>query len=138
MRIGTKGYYTLNLIKNKGDVWAILFPISKLVKYFIHLPENNNQRFSIAIDPSFLLSPNNSSLDNKDNIAQILLPKANIYVVKGRYNQIVILQLRDKEKFILSILLDSNIVLKYPNLVKDWYYINFIHLSSTLTLTIAQ
>ena len=42
MRIETGGYYTLSLIKNEGDIWAILFPLLKLVKYSIYLLENNN------------------------------------------------------------------------------------------------
>jgi len=91
MRIGTKGYYTLSLIENGGNVWAILFPLLKLVIYSVHLPENNNWRFSLATGSSFLPLPSNSSLDNKDDIIQILSPKANIYGIKGRYNRIVIL-----------------------------------------------
>ena len=116
------GDYALSLIKDKGNVRAILFPLLTLVKYSICLLENNNWQFSPAIDPS------NSSLNNKDNIVQILSPKANIYGIKGRYNQIVILQLQDKEKFTFGILLDSNIVLKHPNpVVKDQCYLNFVH-----------
>ena len=128
MRIGTRGYYTLSLIKNGGNVQAILFPLSKSAIYSVYLLENNNQRFSLATDPSFLLLPSNSSLDNKDNIIQILLPKANIYGIKGRYNRIIILQSQEKEKFTFSILLKSNIVLKHSNLVVEGQYqINIIH-----------
>ena len=128
MRIGTGGYYTLSLIKNRGNVQTILFPLLKLAIYSVHLLENNNWRFSLATDPSFLLLPSNSSLDNKDGITQILLPEANIYSIKGRYNRIIILQLREKEKFTFGILLKSNIVLKYSNLVVEGQYqINIVY-----------
>jgi len=128
MRTGTGGYYASSSIENEGDVRAILFPVSKSAKYSVHLPENNNQRFSTATDPSFLPSPSNSSSDDKDDIAQISSPEANIHVVKGRYDRIVILQSRDKEKFTLGTSPDSDMVLKHPDSVKDWCYINFVHL----------
>ena len=129
MRTGTKGYYTSSLNKNNIDIQAIFFPLSESVNYSIYLPKNNNQRLSPATDPSFLLLLNNSSLNNKNNITQILLSKANIYSIKRRYNLIFILQLQDKEKFIFSASPHSNIVFKYPNLaVQGQCQINFIHL----------
>jgi hypothetical protein len=76
MYIGTRGYYTLSLIENEIDVWAILFPLSKLVNYSICLLENNNQWLPLAID-----------------LVQVSLSKANIHGIKRRYNLIVILQL---------------------------------------------
>ena len=130
MRIETEEYYTLSSIENEIDVRAILFPLLKSVKYSVHLLENSNQRFSLATDPSFLPSPSNSSSDNKDNITQILSPEANVYNIKKRYNLIIILQLEDKEKFIFSILLKSNVVLKHPNpnpAARDQYQINFVY-----------
>lgn len=42
MRIGTGGYYTLSSIKNEVDVWAIFFPLLKLVNYSVRFLENNN------------------------------------------------------------------------------------------------
>jgi len=71
MCIGFGGYHALSSIENKGDVWAILFPLSKLAKFSVYLLENNNQRLSLAME--------------------ILLSEANLYGIKRKYNPIVIL-----------------------------------------------
>lgn len=129
MRTGTEEYYASSSIENEMDVRAILFPLSKSAKCSVHLPENSNQRFSPATDPSFLPSPSNSSSDDKDDIAQISSPEAN---VKKRYDPIVILQSEDKEKFTFGTSLKSDVVLKHPDpdpdpAARDWCWINFVH-----------
>ena len=129
MRTGTGGYYILSSNENNTDIQAILFPLSESVNYSIYLLENNNQQLSPATNPGFLLLLSNSSLNNKDNIMQISLSKANIHSIKRRYDSIIILQSRDQEKFTFSASLYSDIVLKYPDLaVQGWCQINFVHL----------